>query len=95
MSYSPAVERGIEMMRIPMRDLPEKALIMCRHMCDTYMMCMEVMLTAYVVYAQIEEGLECDDDLYRVDLCLQGEWELAQSRYRKSGPGGLGVVVRR
>lgn len=95
MKQSPAVERGIEMMHIPMRDLPDEALVMCKYMCDRYMMCMEVMLTAYVVYAQVVEGLECDDDLYKLTPFVQADWDAAQAKFMVASKTGLPGVVRR
>lgn len=52
---------------MPMKELPPAALAYARGMCRLYGMCMEVLLTAYATYAQIAEGLTCNDELYRVD----------------------------
>ncbi len=59
-----AEERGMEMMRIPMGQLPPLALEFAKHLCSQVGMCMEILLTAYTVYAQCVEQLECTDDLY-------------------------------
>jgi hypothetical protein len=61
----PALSRGEEMLYIPMKDLPPLALEFARHLCKQYGMCIETMLTAYTVYAQCVEGLDCKDDLYK------------------------------
>jgi hypothetical protein len=59
-----AEERGMQMMRIPMSQLPEVATDYAQHLCRQVGMCMEVLLTAWTVYAQIVEGLPCTNDLY-------------------------------
>ena len=61
-----AEERGMEMMSIPFKDLPPLAVDFAHHLCKKVGMCGEVLLTAWTVYAQCVEGLECMDDLYRV-----------------------------
>jgi hypothetical protein len=61
-----AVERGQELMFIKMKDLPPLALDFAKELCRKLGGCMEVFLTAYAVYAQCVEGLECSDDLYLV-----------------------------
>jgi hypothetical protein len=59
-----AVKRGTEMMHVPMNQLPPLAVEFAKKLCREVGGCMEVLLTAYVVYAQLVEGLPCDDDLY-------------------------------
>lgn len=59
-----ATERGMEMMRIPMGQLPPIALDHLKWLSSKIGMCMEVCLTVYTVYAQIVEKLPCDDELY-------------------------------
>lgn len=60
-----ATERGQEMMLIKMGELPKMALDFLEHLVSKVGMCMETCLTAYTVYAQIIEGLSCDDSLYK------------------------------
>ena len=60
-----AEQRGMEMMRMPMKDLPPLAMKFGRKISAEYGMCMETLLTAWTVYAQCVEGLECTDDLYK------------------------------
>lgn len=60
-----AEQRGLQMMEIKLKDVPPLALEFCRHLCSELGGCMEVLLTAWTVYAQCVEGLECTDDLYR------------------------------
>jgi hypothetical protein len=79
---SPAVHRGMQLFAMPMGQLPDEALIYCAYMCKKYMGCGEVMLTAYCVYAQLHEGLECDDEMYLADLRHRTEWEDAQRTLR-------------
>lgn len=62
-----ALSRGQEMMRIKMCDLPELAIGHLKYLSAKIGMCMEVCLTVYTVYAQIVEGLPCDDELYIPD----------------------------
>lgn len=61
---STAEERGMEMMLIPMKDLPPLAKEFAEHLCRQVGMCMEVLLTAWTVYAQCVEELPCGDELY-------------------------------
>lgn len=61
-----AVDRAVEMMKIPMNELPKRAIGYAKFMCNKYMMCGEVLLTSWAHYAQAVEGLECDDDLYKI-----------------------------
>ena len=60
-----AEERGMQMMSIPMNKLPPLALEFAKKLCGEVGMCMETLLTAWTVYAQLVEGLECTDDLYK------------------------------
>ncbi len=90
---SPAVTRGMEMLRLPMGDLPQVAIIYAGYLCRRVGMCIEVLLSAYVTYAQIVEGLSCDDDLYLVTPVIHAEWNVAQRDYEivtlAIGSGGL------
>lgn len=61
-----AEERGMEMMHIPTGRLPYIAVMFAKHLCKQYGGCGEVLLSAWTVYAQCIEGLECTDDLYKV-----------------------------
>ena len=60
-----ALARAAEMMQMPMKQLPALAFAYMQKMCHTYAACGEVILTAFAHYAQLEEGLPCDDFLYR------------------------------
>lgn len=82
---SPAVNRGVEMMKIPMRDLPAEAFIFAGYMCSKYGMCGEVLLTAYCYYAQIVEGLECanDDELYKAHESVRVDWAFVQREWER------------
>ena len=62
-----AVERATEMMVVKMRDLPPLAVKHAKYMCDKYGMCCEIFVTAYANYAQIVEGLETEDELYKLN----------------------------
>jgi hypothetical protein len=81
---SPAIDRGIYLLtKVPAGDLPHEALVYASYLCTKYGMCGEVMLTGYVVYAQIVEGLVCDDDLYMATSAIREEWEQVQRNYER------------
>jgi hypothetical protein len=61
-----AEERGHEMLLIPIGKLPPFALDFGKKLChESGGGCLEVLLTAWTIYAQCVEGLECSDDLYQ------------------------------
>ncbi len=60
-----AVERGVQLATIPVKDVPLLAREFLWHLAKKVGMCGEVCITAFAVYAQCVEGLPCDDDLYR------------------------------
>jgi hypothetical protein len=60
-----AEERGMEMMNIPMGKLPPLAVEFAKKLTKEVGTCMEVLLTAWTVYAQCAEKLPCTDDLYQ------------------------------
>jgi hypothetical protein len=64
MSDLTAEQRGRQMMEAKLKDLPPLAVEFCQHLCHESGGCMETFLTAWTVYAQCVEGLECSDDLY-------------------------------
>ena len=63
-----AEERGMEMMFIPMGELPPLALKFLKKLCGEIGGCGETYLTAWTVYAQCVEGLSCNDDLYKARI---------------------------
>ncbi len=65
MEIQTAEERGMEMMLIPMNELPEIALEFSKKLCNETGMCIETLLTSWTVYAQCIEKLTCTDDLYK------------------------------
>ncbi len=92
---SPAVERGHELFsRTRIGDIPEAAIVYAGYLCTKFGMCGEVMLTGYVVYAQIAEGLECDDILYKVTPEVRAEWDRAQLEYERVEENGR-IYVRK
>jgi len=62
--YKDAITEGMKMMAVPMGKLPPVAVEYARRLCNQVGMCMEVLLTAWIVYQQIVENLPCDDSLY-------------------------------
>ncbi len=54
-------------MNVKGKDLPAIALAYRNHMARTHGGNTEVCVTAFAHYAQIVEGLLCDDDLYKAD----------------------------
>jgi hypothetical protein len=97
--YCPAVARGIEMLRIPMGNLPQTALVYAGCLCLRVGMCIEVLLSAYATYAQIVENLSCDDDLYLATPTIRAEWDVAQRDYElvtvAGDPGSSRLRVQR
>ena len=92
----PAVKRGLEMMSWPTKNIPTPAMLYAAYLCKSYGMCGEVLLTAYVVYAQIVEGLTCGDDLYNVTESVRAEWnQIQQDFIRIDLPDGRIQVVRK
>lgn len=94
-SMSPALTRAMKMFNdIPMGQLPDQALIFCAYMCKKYMGCGEVMLTAYGIYAQIVEGLSCDEEMYAVTDRIREEWDEAQRtlRVQRDAEGEVGRI---
>jgi len=89
-----AQERGMQMFKTPMGQLPDEALIYCAYMCKKYMGCGEVMLTAYTVYAQIHEGLVCDDEMYMADNRHRSEYAEAQRTLKVIRSGCINVVEK-
>lgn len=59
-----AVARGMELLETKGKDLPPLALEAARHLCRQVGGCLEVILTAYANYAEIIEGLPCNDGNY-------------------------------
>lgn len=60
-----AVGRGIELLSVPRLQLPPLALAFRDQLAAEVGLCLEVCLTAFVVYAQLVENLPNDDELYR------------------------------
>jgi len=69
------------MLHLPMASLPREALIYAGYLCLRVGMCIETLLSAYTTYAQIVEGLSCDDDLYTVTPTIRAEWDVALRDY--------------
>ena len=59
-----ALDRGMQMLGIKIGELPPLAREFAAYLCNQVGICIEVLLTAYAVYAQCVEGLTCSDDLY-------------------------------
>lgn len=92
----PALVRGMEMLKIPMGQLPEPALLYAAYLNSKVGLCLEVLLTAWTTYAQIVEGLPCEDELYKVDDDIKADWEYAQANFvRLPNADGKAFVVHR
>ena len=61
-----AEERGMELLHTEMGNVPNIALEYVRYLSNKVGMCMEVMLTAFTIYAQCVENLPCSSSLYLV-----------------------------
>jgi len=82
-----ALERSMEMMYIPIKDLPPLAREFANKLCREVGMCMETLITAYAVYAQCVEGLPCRDSLYAARN-IDYEWfknEMGKESANKAG----------
>ena len=64
-----SISRAHKMMELPTADLPEIAIKYIRHLGKRYGLCGEVILTALCHYAQVIEGLSCEDAMYKIDDC--------------------------
>jgi hypothetical protein len=53
-----------------------------------YGMCSETMITAFCHYAQIVEGLACDDDLYLATDRARAEYADAQANWERVEENG-------
>jgi hypothetical protein len=71
-----AFDRAQELMLTKAGELPFLALALRQKMGRKLGGCGEVYLTAFAYYAQVIEGLECDDDMYQVGPADR-EWLLA------------------
>jgi hypothetical protein len=65
--YKDTAKRGMQMMEIPMGQLPPLALEYSKYLCNRYGMCGEVLLTAYCHYAEAVEGTSTSDIAYQLD----------------------------
>jgi hypothetical protein len=61
-----AMERARELMATPSKDLPPLAYKYAQELCRTIGISAEVMITAFAFYAQIVEGLPCEEECYVV-----------------------------
>jgi len=59
-----ALDRGRELMRIPMSKLPKEAINYGKDLFSRVGGCGGAYLTVYTTYAQLIEGLKCSDPLY-------------------------------
>lgn len=88
-AQSPAVDRGVQMAAtVPMADLPHEVFIYAGYLCTKYGMCGETMITAFCHYAQIVEGLACDDELYLATDRARAEWADAQANWERVEENG-------
>ena len=62
-----AEERGKEMLRMKIKDIPPLAIEHLTYLSNKIGTCLEVILTVLTVYAQIVEGLVCTDEQYLPD----------------------------
>jgi hypothetical protein len=63
-----ARDRGTEMLKIPMNELPPLAVSYAKFLCRKYGMCGEIMLTAWCHYAECVEGCKPSNDVaYQAD----------------------------
>lgn len=77
-----ALVRAREMMQCPMGRLPQPAVEFAKYTCAKVGVCSEVLLTCWAIYAQIVEGLPCDDELYKAQA-EDKEWFAARAPLAK------------
>jgi hypothetical protein len=93
----PAIRRAVELMKMPVSQIPIPAILYAAWLCNRYGMCGEVFMTAYCVYAQIAEGLSVEDDaLYSINETIRAEWDEVQRDFIMVNlPDGRIQVVRK
>lgn len=74
-----ASRRAHELFNAKGSAVPEKARKYRDHMCRKYAACSEVILAAFAHYAQIEEGLPCDEADFVVTEKIRAEYAEAVS----------------
>lgn len=74
-----AEERGVELLHAKGRDLPPLAVEFAMVLGRQVGVCLEVVLTAYTVYAQEVEKLPCTDTLY-LSRPQDKEWFASKQR---------------
>ena len=84
------LEKGTEMMSIPMGQLPPLAMGYAKHLSLRYGTCMEVLLSAWCAYAEVVLGLEKTDDIGYHAPPEAYAWFEAQPEFQelKAQPGG-------
>jgi hypothetical protein len=93
----PAIKRAVQLMGLPVNQIPIPAVLYAAWLCNKYGMCGEVFMTAYCVYAQIAEGLSVEDDaLYGINETIRAEWDEVQRDFIMINlPDGRIQVVRK
>lgn len=61
-----ALSEALQMLQIPMKDLPELAKEFLQHLSNKVGMCIEVCITAYAYYNQAVLNMDCSDNLYKI-----------------------------
>lgn len=69
-----AVQQAVKMMRIPRNELPTKALAFSQFLSYKLALCGEVMITAFAVYLQHEEGAVTEEVAYHKDS-FASDWK--------------------
>jgi hypothetical protein len=79
-----AEERGIEMMSTPFNYLPLLAIKFSKKLNRKFGTCMEIFLTAWIVYAQCIEGLTCTTPLYMASVADKKWFDKQQEKLNAS-----------
>lgn len=66
-----SINRAMDLMMIPVVQVPRLALDTVNYLARTYGLSSEVCLTAYAAYAEVIEGLPCVDNDYRASPDLR------------------------
>lgn len=84
-----ALDRGIELSKLPINEVPPLARLYLENLSRRVGICGEVCLTAYVLYAQLTEGLKCNHPAYIPAESERAIYNNLLELFKKNGEGAL------
>lgn len=81
--HTDAVNYAMEMMTIPLQNVPIEALKYLAFLGDRIGICGDVYVFVYAIHGQIAEKLPCDDEAYKMSSSHQTDYEQAQLEYER------------